>query len=389
MRPAAIASRRSRLDDVPSTPLVRRGEPIAWIDHDSVVGDAVEPALTPAVRLSIDNARLRVELLARMGDLRDARRRIVGDGDDERRRLERDLHDGAQQRLLALAASLRSGATQARATRNGSATILDGAVDETAAVLEEVRVLAHGIYPAVLTDAGLGPAVASLADVAGLPVQILRAPGGRYAPTIEAAAYRVVAESIDNAVAYSDATLVTVEIDEADGALALDVHDDGHGGAEVQASRWPRRTRRPSRRARRRALRRKLSERYHDQRGDPVRVVIADDAMLTREGIVRLLAEAGVEVVGQAEDADELIRQVSATRPDAAIVDIRMPPTHTDEGLVAAQRIRTEFPDVGVLVLSQYVEPSYAMRLLEEHPEKASATCSRSASSTSPSSSTR
>jgi signal transduction histidine kinase len=77
--------------------------------------------------------------------------------------------------------------------------------------------------------------VASLADVAGLPVKILRAPAARYAATIEAAAYRVVAESIDNAVAYSDATLVTVEIGEAGGTLALGVHDDGHGGAEVRA----------------------------------------------------------------------------------------------------------------------------------------------------------
>jgi len=92
--------------------------------------------------------------------------------------------------------------------------------------------------------------------------------------------------------------------------------------------------------------------------------------MLTREGIVRLLADAGVEVVGQAEDPDGLLRRVRATRPDAAIVDIRMPPTHTDEGLVAAQTIRAEHPDVGVLVLSQYVEPSYAMRLIEQHPER-------------------
>ena len=101
-----------------------------------------------------------------------------------------------------------------------------------------------------------------------------------------------------------------------------------------------------------------------------MRVVVADDVMLTREGIVRLLRDAGVDVVAEAEDADGLLRQVRLTRPDAAIVDIRMPPTHTDEGLVAAQEIRAEHPDVGVLVLSQYVEPSYAMRLLEEHPER-------------------
>jgi DNA-binding NarL/FixJ family response regulator len=101
-----------------------------------------------------------------------------------------------------------------------------------------------------------------------------------------------------------------------------------------------------------------------------VRVVVAEDVMLTRAGIVRLLADAGVEVVGEAEDSDGLLRRVRTTRPDVAIVDIRMPPTHTDEGLVAAQEIRRDHEDVGVLVLSQYVEPAYAMRLIEDHPQQ-------------------
>jgi len=101
-----------------------------------------------------------------------------------------------------------------------------------------------------------------------------------------------------------------------------------------------------------------------------MRVVVADDTMLTREGIVRLLDDAGVDVVAEAEDGESLLRHVRLARPDAAIVDIRMPPTHTDEGLVAAQAIRAEHPDVGVLLLSQYVEANYAMRLLEEHPER-------------------
>jgi DNA-binding NarL/FixJ family response regulator len=92
--------------------------------------------------------------------------------------------------------------------------------------------------------------------------------------------------------------------------------------------------------------------------------------MLTREGIVRLLRDEGYDVVGQAGDLDGLMRAVALDAPDVAIVDIRMPPTHTDEGLVAAQRIRAEHAGVGVLVLSQYVEPSYALRLLEEHPER-------------------
>jgi serine/threonine-protein kinase len=100
-----------------------------------------------------------------------------------------------------------------------------------------------------------------------------------------------------------------------------------------------------------------------------MRVVIADDAMLIREGLARLLREANLDVVGLFADADELQRRLPAAAPDVAIVDIKMPPTHTDEGLVAAQRIREQHPNVGVLVLSQYLESRYAMRLLESHPD--------------------
>jgi DNA-binding NarL/FixJ family response regulator len=99
-----------------------------------------------------------------------------------------------------------------------------------------------------------------------------------------------------------------------------------------------------------------------------VRVVIADDAALIREGVARLLTEAGCEVVGAVGDAEALRRQVRLTRPDAALVDIRMPPTHTDEGIVAARLLREQSPEVGVLVLSNYLEPRYALRLLGEHP---------------------
>jgi DNA-binding NarL/FixJ family response regulator len=100
-----------------------------------------------------------------------------------------------------------------------------------------------------------------------------------------------------------------------------------------------------------------------------VRVVIADDAVLLREGVARILEEAGFEVVGQAGNAEELMLKVRSYDPNVAVVDIRMPPTHTDEGLRAAQEIREKHPGVGVLVLSQYVEPAYAMELLSESAE--------------------
>jgi DNA-binding NarL/FixJ family response regulator len=100
-----------------------------------------------------------------------------------------------------------------------------------------------------------------------------------------------------------------------------------------------------------------------------IRVVVADDSTLLREGIVRLLEDAGLEVVGQAGNADELMLKVRSYSPDVAIVDIRMPPTHTDEGLRAAKEIREKHPDVGVLVLSQYVESGYALELLQGSAE--------------------
>jgi len=102
---------------------------------------------------------------------------------------------------------------------------------------------------------------------------------------------------------------------------------------------------------------------------DPIRVVIAEDSVLLREGIARLLEESGFEVAGQAGDAEDLLRKVGAHKPDVAVVDVRMPPSHTDEGLRAAHQIRADHPGVGVLVLSQYVEEAYALDLLAQSTE--------------------
>ena len=188
----------------------------------------------------------------------------------------------------------------------------------------------------------------------------------------------VVAEGIDD-VARRGASYAFVSALRDDGRLEVRVQDDGNGAhlqdgppgrswsapsAVTSRSRQRRCERRSHARSRRR-------RRHAHARGDQW-----------------LLRDAGVDVVAEAEDADGLLRHVRLARPDAAIVDIRMPPdADTDEGLVAAQQIRAEHPDVGVPVLSHYVEPSYAMRLIEEHPS-ASATCSRSGSSTWRSSST-
>jgi DNA-binding NarL/FixJ family response regulator len=103
---------------------------------------------------------------------------------------------------------------------------------------------------------------------------------------------------------------------------------------------------------------------------EPITVVIAEDNVLLREGLTRLLNESGFEVSGQAGDAEDLIRKVGAHHPDVAVVDVRMPPTHTDEGLRAARTIRAEHPGTAVLVLSQYVEEAYALELLSESTER-------------------
>lgn len=102
-----------------------------------------------------------------------------------------------------------------------------------------------------------------------------------------------------------------------------------------------------------------------------MRVILADDSILFREGVARVLVEAGFDVVAQVTDAESLLTGIAEHAPDVAIVDIRMPPTHTTEGLAAAQRIRDEFPGVGVLVLSQHLEPHYAMRLVDDGPRGA------------------
>jgi DNA-binding NarL/FixJ family response regulator len=101
-----------------------------------------------------------------------------------------------------------------------------------------------------------------------------------------------------------------------------------------------------------------------------MRVVIADDELILREGLARLLTEVGVEVVGMAGEPVSLHRAVDETLPDVAVIDIKMPPTHTDEGIVAALEIRRRYPDIGVLVLSHYVDPRFAMRLLQDHPSR-------------------
>jgi len=210
------------------TRLMRNGRTVAAVSHAGP-SPGLESHIGPAITLGLENERLQAELLAQLGELRASRARIVEDADAERRRLERDLHDGAQQRLLALSYDIRLARTSAAADGDTAAQLtLATAMEETGAALEELRELAHGIYPAVLAEAGLAPALATLADTAPLPVQILRADDRRYPAPVEAAAYFVVAEAIGDA-ARRGADRAAVTVAHEGGQLVVTVEDNGTG----------------------------------------------------------------------------------------------------------------------------------------------------------------
>src|SRR4029453_14106886 len=180
-------------------------------------------------RLALENERLAAQVRAQLDEVRASRSRIVEAGDAERRRIERDLHDGAQQRLVALAMRL----DQARATSAGASELIDSTTVELLAAIREVRDLARGVPPPILTDAGLGAAVEALAERTPFPVRIL-ATDERFSPEVEAAAYFVVAEGLTNAARYAEASGATVELRKADGRLVVRVSDDGRGGASPE-----------------------------------------------------------------------------------------------------------------------------------------------------------
>ena len=210
------------------TRLTRNGRTIAAISHSGAVL-GIETQIGPAIRLGLENERLQAELLAQLEELRASRARIVQTADTERRRLERNLHDGAQQRLLGLSYDIRLARAAAQADGDTRAEMaLAQAASDAQGGLEELRDLAHGIYPAVLAEAGIGPALATLADTAPLPVQILHAGHQRYPEPAEAAAYFTVAETIGGA-ARRGASHATVSITSEDGWLVVTVTDDGPG----------------------------------------------------------------------------------------------------------------------------------------------------------------
>ena len=180
-----------------------------------------------------ENVRLDAELQARLDELRESRARIVEAGYAERRRVERDLHDGAQQRLVAVALQLRLVRSKLQSDPAGATGLLDEAAHELADATEELRELARGIHPPVLTDRGLVAALEALAKRAPLPVTVEAREAERAPEAVEAAAYFVVSEALTNVARHARAGMAVVRVERRDGLLCVEVADDGTGGANV------------------------------------------------------------------------------------------------------------------------------------------------------------
>jgi signal transduction histidine kinase len=236
---ADVNGRQLELEDRPGrarTPIARDGVPVASILHDAAL--LQEPRLLASVAaatgMTIQNAQLQVELRARLEELRGSRVRILRAEQGERRRLERDLHDGAQQRLIAL--SMELGELEDRLDGQTELRVrIEAAREEVTASLAELRDLARGIHPAAVSDHGLAVALESLATRAPIPVQLTGTTGARLPEQVELAAFFIVSEALANVAKHARATSATVELEKIPGLLVVQITDDGGGGASADA----------------------------------------------------------------------------------------------------------------------------------------------------------
>jgi signal transduction histidine kinase len=215
------------------TAVERDGRRVAAIIHDAALDTSPElvQAAATASSLAIDNERLKADLRARVEELRVSRLRIVEAGYAARRRVERDLHDGAQQELVSLALDLRM--LKSRLHDPDAGPLIDALSERLNAALEQLRELARGIHPAMLADHGLSPAINALAERAPLPVAVEIGLQGRLPAPVETAAYFVVAEALTNVARHAQATAARVSIARSGETLTVEVADDGVGGADV------------------------------------------------------------------------------------------------------------------------------------------------------------
>jgi signal transduction histidine kinase len=217
-----------------STVVERDGEPIAALLHDAVLRENAElvNSVCAAAALTLENERLRAELLAKLAELQASRARLVEATESERRRIERDLHDGTQQRLVSIAMTLGLAESKLAGDRPNVGPVLREARDALALALEELRELTQGIRPAILVERGLGAALDDLSRRAALPVRLdVALPADRLPEQVETAAYFVASEALANAGKHSHASEVRLTALAAGETLALEVSDDGIGGA--------------------------------------------------------------------------------------------------------------------------------------------------------------
>jgi signal transduction histidine kinase len=231
---------RVRVDPAPagkvSTIIEHEGERIAAIvkpGPDLAEERELVQTAGAAAGLTLRNERLAAELRAKVAELQASRSRIVQAGYEQRRRLERDLHDGAQQRLMALGIDLRMVRERIEHNPQGAAELLDESLHELNEATAELRELARGIHPAVLTNLGLHAALKGLASRSTVPVELLQTPADRLPQSVESAVYFVVAEALTNAARYSRAQTVTVGVVRDNGHVDVEVRDDGVGGADA------------------------------------------------------------------------------------------------------------------------------------------------------------
>jgi signal transduction histidine kinase len=215
------------------TPLIRTGQTMAIMRHRAGLLD--DPGLvqevTSAARLAMDNERLHAEVLAQLKDLQASQVRIVATGDAERRRLERDLHDGAQQRLVGVTLALRMARSRPSSGCPGRTALIDQADRELQLAIDELRTLAHGIYPAVLADEGLGAAVEALAERGAVPITIGDLPEEQLPGPVEAAGYFLIAETAGLVSATADRAGITVNAKHADDRLVIEITGEAAAGA--------------------------------------------------------------------------------------------------------------------------------------------------------------
>ena len=307
-------------------------------------------------------------LASRVQQLTESRAETVDTQAAEIRRIERDLHDGAQARLVALGINLGLAEDAVENDPENAKLLLAEARAASSQALAEIRGLVRGIHPPVLADRGLVGAVQALALASPVPGADR---GGGPRPAARPGRVGVLlrrrrgAHQRDQAQRRTRARGCVCAT--RTGCCEMVVRDDGRGGAAAGRRHRPSRNRATPRRVRWQAHGDQPARRAdHRDHGAAVRVVLAEDLALLRDGLIRLLEANDFDVVEAVDNGPSLLRALTTHRPDVAVVDVRLPPTFTDEGLRAAIEARKQVPGLPILVLSQYVEQLYARELLAD-----------------------